>query len=216
MTNIYTFQTYVNAAKLGKEILSSALNDKYEAVHLVALDKVRVIMNSVLSTSQELVLQNIIDQHINTPLEEEPQEFDITPTVSGIPVLLKSEAIFGKSIDHAKNQDTTSTTSTSWIKSKTQDTMNLEAGTYLIGYSVEVASNKNNGTTHVKLDIDDSSPLMECNPSFNKSYSFLPLAGQYVMDLTGGIHTINISYKTDQTQNTALLRNPSIYYWRIK
>ncbi len=84
-------------------------------------------------------------------------------------------------------------------------TASLAAGDYRIGYSAEIANSHQNGPTHAKVEIDDTTIIAEAvSPKTAAGSQYVMISGFAVQTLAAGVHTIDVDYRGGA--NTAMIR----------
>ncbi len=122
---------------------------------------------------------------------------------------------FSDSYDYAyaKSEDTSSTTSNSFVQKLRLTTPSLMAGDYRISWYFEANVSSHNSEIRYRVELDDTELLAE--PIYEpRDKEWHSASGWDVRNMTPGIHTIDIDYKS-MTNKTAKIRRARLEIWRV-
>ena len=121
---------------------------------------------------------------------------------------------FGLDADYIDNLPEQSTTSTTYVNALTLVTdASAKAGTYRIGWSIQVANSKNGKVTGYRILVDSSINLIENTVIMSVANTYTAWAAFQAVDLPAGSHTIEIDYLA-ALGSTAYLKNLRLEFWR--
>lgn len=107
-----------------------------------------------------------------------------------------------------------STTSTTYQNKLTLTTDSISSGKYRIGWVYEFTSSKSNFIA--QIIIDGSTELQNPNAgSGTKINAWTSASGFDYVNLTDGIHSISINYRSSKNNKQVNIRNTKIELWRI-
>jgi len=139
---------------------------------------------------------------------------DITNSGGG-EVEIYIEPNFGAWYGWNSSEAESSTTSTTYVNKLTYTTPTIPAGYYRIGYQFEWRRNTASNDFRGRVQIDNTSTIMEFNEESKDGTSWHPAAGFDIVQLTAGTHTIDIDYAGETTGNTSYIRRARIEFWMI-
>jgi hypothetical protein len=126
------------------------------------------------------------------------------------------QSLFG--FETAVSDAESSTNSITYIQKLRLTTSSLEAGTYLIFWSVSYSQESNSQGCRQRIQVDDTDTIFEMNGAPNITYAqngWYPDSGYHVGPLSAGVHTIDLDFCSTITNKTAYIRNAHLSIWRI-
>lgn len=119
-------------------------------------------------------------------------------------------AVFSEAVE---NQTTNSTVYVQAMRLTTP--VDLVEGTYRISWSMQVSADDDSQQVFYRVELDDTTELMEVNPSFEDDDSSMQFGGFSHEFLTGGVHTIDVDFRTTDGDVAAIIERARIDMWRI-
>lgn len=177
---------------VNKKNLSTEINDSSITKNLVSINinenTVTITFDSSLSASEESTLATIVSSHNS------------------------STNYLTHYYDYDESTAESSTTSTDYQMKLRLTTSMIEEGQYRITWSYNWKASKRKSSFQSKIEIDESTIVGEQTELAydNKSYSQLISQGFVKINLSRGIHTIDLCYKRSDHGNT------TVYIWNTK
>lgn len=112
-----------------------------------------------------------------------------------------------------ENQSTNSTVFVQAMRLTTP--ADLEAGTYRITWSMQVSADDDENAVFYRVQLDDTTNLMLVNPIFKAADRALQFGGFTHELLTGGVHTIDVDFRTTAGDVAAIIEKARVDMWRI-
>ena len=129
----------------------------------------------------------------------------------------KVALIFGS---HAQDEESlgesqTTTEFPSYARKLRLSTPSIPEGRYRIGWSFEWLGENVSDYFYTRVQLDDSTDLMnmKCEPKDNKNWH--PLAGFAYSDLSSGSHSIDIDYACQASIDPIHIRKARLEIWRV-
>lgn len=148
------------------------------------------------------------------------QNILVGTNVSGLTTIIQEvgfSGLFGSIFSEAaENQTTNSTVYVQAVRLTTP--ADLEAGTYRIAWSMQVSADggdEDEGAVFYRVQLDDTTELMEVNPIFETADTALQFGGFTHEFLTGGVHTIDVDFRTTAGDVAAIIERTRVDMWRI-
>lgn len=101
-----------------------------------------------------------------------------------------------------------STNSASYVQKFSYMTSVLPAGTYRVGFYLELGNTKKDRASECRVQVDDSITLAEASFTSREDNAFNPVGGFLFVDLDEGSHMIDVDYR--RIEFTATIRNVNI------
>jgi len=125
------------------------------------------------------------------------------------------ESTFGSWYGWATSDSTSSTNSTSYVNKLIYTTPTVPAGDYRIGWQFEWRRNSTGNDFKARVQIDDTTTLMEMNEESKDPNSWHHVGGFSISSLSNAIHHIDIDFSGETTSNRSYIRRARIEFWRI-
>jgi hypothetical protein len=126
------------------------------------------------------------------------------------------EPLFGAWYGWDQDEGQSSTNSTSWQNKATYTTPSpIPAGWYRVGYSFEWRRDDIWSDFKARVQIDNTTDVMEMSEGLNDANSWQNMAGFYIVQLGAGTHTIDLDYCGDDGYHTSFIRRARIEFWMI-
>ena len=126
------------------------------------------------------------------------------------------EPLFGAWYGWDMSDKQSSTTSTSWQNKASYTTPStVPAGWYRIGYSFEWRRNSTGSDFKARLQISNSSTVMELSEESQDSNSWHSAGGFYIVQLSEGNHTIDLDYCGESPKYSSYIRRARLEFWMI-
>ena len=139
---------------------------------------------------------------------------DIVDEGSGqVEVYIEPE--FGAWYGWNSSEAESSTTSTTYVNKVTYTTSTIPAGYYRIGWQFEWRRGSTTNDFRARVQIDNTTDIMEMNEESKDSNSWHPAAGFDIVQLTAGTHTIDIDFAGETTGSTSYIRRARIEFWMM-
>lgn len=114
------------------------------------------------------------------------------------------------------NSDAESNTnSTSWVNKTTYTSPSVPTGNYRVGYQFEWRRNSASNDFKARIQLDSTTTIMEMNEEAKDTNSWHHVGGFVIVNLTNGVHTIDIDFSGETTGNTSYIRRARIEFWMI-
>jgi len=107
------------------------------------------------------------------------------------------------------------TTSQTYVQAFRLTTASLEEGDYLIFYNYAFALTANNKDLDVRVQVDDVTTLSENTLRPTIADFYFPTSGFKALNLSAGVHTVDIDLRIVQGGNTASLKEKRITFFKI-
>ena len=108
--------------------------------------------------------------------------------------------------------ESVTTSTTQWIKKLTKNFAAAD-GDYLIEWSAEAKSNKNNTKAYIRCELDDTTKINSGSITLGEDFS--THSGFKKVNLSEGTHKLDIDYKTSKSRKPMTIRNARIKVTRI-
>jgi len=125
------------------------------------------------------------------------------------------EPLFGSWYGWSLADSESSTNSTSWINKTTYTSPTLPDGYYRIGYTFEWRRNGTGNDFKARIQINDTTTIMEMNEESKDSNSWHLCGGFDIVALSAGSYTIDLDFSGESTGNTSYIRRARLEFWMI-
>jgi hypothetical protein len=146
------------------------------------------------------------------------QEFDNVVTnyvfVVDVP---RNEGVFGTEYQYVEDELTSTTTSTIFIEKLKLTTRNILEGKYKISWYYQWIYSAATQDFKGRVQLDDSINIMshQQEPKDGGDEQKIPVSGFKVLDLTAGVHTIDIDFCRSDSPGTATISNARLEIFRV-
>jgi hypothetical protein len=140
-----------------------------------------------------------------------------TVTIDGDLVLSAGAKFTPPEFQETSNDGESSTTSSTWQQKLRLTTGSVPAGKYRIGWYLEGSGDDANIRFEYRVQIDDTTTIMEWHPGFPKKYSsgeWQVNGGHYYATLSAASHDIDLDYRNNDG-NTTYIRRARLEIWRV-
>ena len=125
------------------------------------------------------------------------------------------EPLFGAWYGWSLDDTESSSNSTAWTNKITYTSPTLPNGHYRIGYSFEWKRGNTNNDFKARIQINNTTTIMEMNEESKDINSWHPASGFNIMSLSAGNYTIDLDFSGEHTSYTSYIRRARLEFWMI-